>query len=213
MGMNEMRKPLARSEGLVVEGLDDELVVYDLESKDVHCLSPLAAAVFAHCDGRSSKQQIAALASKRLGRTTTADDVSSALAQLEERALLDAPSLAASTNGDSISRRVFIRRSALAGTVAAATPLIASVAAPTAAHAITGIPPGCTGCTKNSDCVTNHCCQMVPGHQCLFGCCVIENNSCHLTDPNCTDPTCPCTVTLATCPPCPPGTGSCCTPA
>ena len=41
-------KPRARTEGLVVTELPDELLVYDLERHRAHCLNPTAALVFKH---------------------------------------------------------------------------------------------------------------------------------------------------------------------
>jgi hypothetical protein len=206
--MDGIRKPEARSEGLLVEELGDELLVYDLESKDVHNLSPLAAAVFTHCDGQTPPSRIAELAEERLGKPVSEDDVSIAVAQLQERMLLESQTLAVH---EPISRRSFMRKSAVVGGAAVSLPLIASIAAPTAAMALTSIPPGCTGCGKNSDCITNHCCQTVSGKDCLQTCCVTENNSCHFVDNDCPSPPCACTVDLATCPTCPPGSVGCCT--
>lgn len=169
-----VKHPVARDEGLLVEHLADETVVYDSETKDAHCLSPLAAAVFAHCDGETSVEQLAALASERLGEPVDEPRVIDALVQLQERDLLAVPP------GDGLSRRQMIGKSAaVAGGVVFGAPLITSIAAPTAAMAQTGIPPGCAGCTKNPDCQSNHCCQDVAGKQCSQGCCVGLNNSCH----------------------------------
>ena len=41
-------KPRARTEGLVVTELPDELLVYDLERHRAYCLNPTAALVFKH---------------------------------------------------------------------------------------------------------------------------------------------------------------------
>lgn len=196
--------PQARTQDLLVERIDDELVVYDLYDKQVHCLGPLATSIFELCDGQRSSSELALAASAGTGRTVTGEEVAAALAELDEHGLLVRPTLAVH-NG--LSRRDMMRKSARLGAAVAAVPLITSVVAPTAAMALNGIPTGCTGCGQNKDCASNHCCQAVPGKQCLQTCCVGANNSCQLDSNN------NCTVQLAGCGDviCPPGTGKCCT--
>jgi hypothetical protein len=198
--------PTARSGDLLVEQVNDETVVYDRRTNDAHCLTPLAAAVFAHCDGETGVDRIATLASDRLGEPVDETGVANALAQLGERDLL----VVSGSNG--LSRRQMIGKSAVAaGTLAGAT-LITSIVAPTALAADSKIPPGCTGCTKNSDCASNHCCQSNAGKTCSQTCCVGNNNSCHV----CTvSGSTSCTVTPADigtgCPTsCPGGAAICC---
>jgi len=185
--------PAARVEGLLVERLDDEAVVYDLETKQAHCLKPLAAVVFAHCDGKTTVGDIAVLAAQQLDEKVDASEVADAVAQLDELGLLDAPLVILNGAGSGVSRREMLRKAGYTGAVAAAAPLITSIAAPTAAMAQSGqIPSGCGGCGKNPDCESNHCCQSNAGKQCQQGCCVADNNSCHFCD--CVGATCTCTV-------------------
>jgi hypothetical protein len=184
------RMPEARADGLLTEQVGDEVVVYDTESKDVHCLSPLAAAVFEHCDGRSDPAAIAESVGVRLGRPVTKGEVSEAIAQLEERSLLERPPLLLHQEG--VSRRDLAKKTARVGAAVASVPLITSIVAPTAAMAATQIPSGCGGCGQNSDCVSNHCCQNNAGKQCNEGCCVNHDNSCHFC--NCVGTLCECTV-------------------
>lgn len=127
-------KPMARSEGLLVEHIADETVVYDAETKEAHCLSPLAAAVFERCDGRTSLDELLAAVSGRMGEPVDADQLVEALAQLQERNLLAPP------RASGFSRRELFRRSATVGAAAMAVPLITTVVAPTPAAAVT---PGC----------------------------------------------------------------------
>jgi hypothetical protein len=202
--------PLGRREDLLIENVGDESVVYDLESKNVHCLSPLAAVVFEHCDGRTKPADCASIAADRLGRDVSEDEVLAAVGQLEERELFFSPVLKLNGNGNGISRRDFARRGAVAGAVAFAAPLITSIAAPTAAMAASGIASGCAGCGKNPDCVSNHCCQSNAGKSCNQGCCVDHDNSCHFC--NCLNNKCDCTVAASDIPggcPCVCGTAGC----
>jgi hypothetical protein len=129
-------RPVARSEGLLVELVGDETVVYDTKSKEAHCLNPLASAVYAHADGRASVDELAATASAHLGEPVDASRVFDALAQLEERDLMVAPL----GRRDGLSRRDLMRRSAAVGAAAVAAPLITTIVAPTPAAAQT---PGC----------------------------------------------------------------------
>lgn len=123
----------ARTDGLLVEKVGDETVIYDTVSKHAHCLSPLAAAVFEHCDGRTPVDQAAKAVSESLGEPVDAVRVLDAVAQLEERELMAPPP----TLRASLSRREMIRRTAAVGAAAAATPLIVSIVAPTPAAAAT----------------------------------------------------------------------------
>ena len=215
MSWTKDRMPEARAGGLLTEQVGDEIVVYDTESKDVHCLSPLAAAVFEQCDGRTDHAAIAESAGVRLGRPVTKDEVSAAIAQLEERSLLERPPVLLQQGG--VSRRDLAKKTAKLGAAVASVPLITSIVAPTAAMAATQIPLGCGGCGKNPDCTSNHCCQNNAGKQCSQGCCVLHDNSCHFC--NCVNNVCDCTVAradlgLPECPcVCGPGctTPNCCT--
>jgi hypothetical protein len=131
-----IKLPVARDEGLLVEQVGDETVVFDADSKEAHCLSALAAVVFDSCDGRTTVDELVTIASERLGEPVDDERVLDALAQLEERDLMEprAPSEMGHT------RRTMIRKTAVAGGVVAATPLITSILAPASYAATT---PGC----------------------------------------------------------------------
>jgi hypothetical protein len=204
--------PMVRADGLLVEEVGDETVVYDTQSKEAHCLKPLAAQVFALGDGHTTVAEIAAKAGHNLGQAVTEGDVADAVRQLEQSRLLEMP-LAIH---DGLSRREMVRKVGFAGAaIAGATPLITSIVAPTAAMAASGIATGCSGCGKNSDCVSNHCCQSNAGKSCNEGCCVELNNSCHACPVLCGgagQPPCTCTVLASTIPggcPCVCGTAGC----
>jgi hypothetical protein len=196
--------PPARSEGLLVERVGEETVIYDLASKEAHALKPLAGLVFTLADGAATQAELAKLATTQLNQSVTEGDIADAVEQLTDRSLLDVPL----SVRDGLSSRQLVHRSAFAGAAAFAAPLITSIVAPTAAMAQSGIPSGCTGCGKNKDCLSGHCCQVVSGKSCNFACCVLSDNSCHITATN------DCTVQLASgaCGTlvCPPGTAKCC---
>ncbi len=106
--------PEARTKGLLVERVGDETIVYDTAGDRVHCLSPLAAAVFSRCDGHSSVAVIAQLVSADTGEAAAVDQVEAALAQLEANELLETPP------GDGTSRRELLRDAAIVTTAAGA---------------------------------------------------------------------------------------------
>jgi hypothetical protein len=57
------REPHARHDGLVVQRLDDELLVYDTENDEAHCLGPAAASQFeAASDGVSRRDVLRRMA-------------------------------------------------------------------------------------------------------------------------------------------------------
>ncbi|MGI8863624.1 MAG: PqqD family protein [Solirubrobacteraceae bacterium] len=223
----------------MIEQVADEVVAYDLQTKEAHCLKAVAAFVFSNADGRTTVAEITARAEKGLATPTTEAEIIDAVQQLEQIGLLTSPLIVRNGNGlaveddDGLSRRQMMRRMGIAGAVTVgATPLITSIVAPTAAMALSGIPTGCTGCGKNNDCLSTHCCQSNPGKQCHQSCCVGKDNSCHISGCTCTGGTtpgatcvaggscpgggqclCNCTVCLSDCSvvTCPPGSSKCCT--
>lgn len=202
--------PAARTEGLLVERVGDEIVVYDTETKQAHCLKPLAGLVFESADGSCDAAAIAAVATSRLCGPVNIEQVLEAVDQLEQVGLLASP-LVVLSSGNGVSRRDVVKRIGKVGALAASVPLVLSVVAPSAAFA-SGIPTGCTGCTGNGDCLSGHCCQNNGGKKCNQSCCVGGNNSCQIdaagncsvtvADSGCG--ACPCSV-------CPAGSVICCT--
>jgi hypothetical protein len=115
---------LARSSGLVVRQLPDEVVVYDKNSHQAHCLNRTAAAVFLHADGRRTLSEIAVLVGPGASRDTVQDGVD----QLAAAGLLEgAPAEPAP------SRREVLRQVGLGAAVLA--PVVASLLVPTPAEA------------------------------------------------------------------------------
>ena len=94
-----VQKPRARTDDLVIEEVDDELLVYDSTNKRGHCLGATAARVWRACDGYSD---VSALSE---ALELDAEVVSQALDELEALELLDTQGLkvvqAGSGNGDS----------------------------------------------------------------------------------------------------------------
>ena len=57
--MGAPERPQARTEGLVIKALPDEILVHDLARHRTHCLNGAAAAVWRLCDGRRTPADIA----------------------------------------------------------------------------------------------------------------------------------------------------------
>jgi Coenzyme PQQ synthesis protein D (PqqD) len=137
-------RPVARTRGLVVKALQDEVLVYDLERHQAHRLNGLAAAVWRACDGTHEVTTIAAVVSAETGQPVLGEAVRYALASLGRARLLTAP-----VEDLGLSRRDLIRR---VGTAAAvALPLVTSIAVPSAAAAQSCIPVN-SPCTQTSEC-------------------------------------------------------------
>jgi hypothetical protein len=147
--METNRGPLARSEGLIIEEIGDEVLVYDSMVDTAHCLSPDATRVWQRCDGRTPTGGLAA----QVGLSP--DRVKTALEELERCELLE--------EFGGHTRREMGLKVVKTGAAVAATPLIISVMAPTPAMATTFIV-----CASRS---SNNCggldgCSSVPGCCC-----------------------------------------------
>lgn len=122
----------ARTEGLVVRTVGDELVVYDPNTTATHVLDPVTAAMFGAVDGFRGPDALAVRASLSLGTTITTAQIDSALANLSEAGLAHVPA-------SGVGRRRVLVGGAVAG--AMAVPTILSVIAPTPAAATSTDPP------------------------------------------------------------------------
>jgi len=148
--------PRARQDGLLEEPVGKELLLYDQNSHTAHCLSPIAACVWQHCDGERDLAELAVLAG------TSEDLVANALHELCEKDLLDVePQLMQSTiSGE--SRREAIGRVARYGAVAATGSMIVSATAATPAMASSGEEKGSGGTEGGQTCIVKSgstCCM------------------------------------------------------
>jgi hypothetical protein len=124
--------PRARKDGLLEETVGEELLLYDRDSNIAHCLSPIAAGVWRHCDGERDLTELAELtgASENL--------IADALHELREKDLLAAEPTLTQNPVLGISRREAISRVARYGAAAAGASLIVSATAATPAMASSG---------------------------------------------------------------------------
>ena len=151
--MNNSQYPLARTNGLVVQEVPNEVLVFDMETNEAHCLNETAALVWKHCDGKTSVPQIAEILGE--GKDSVSDDlIWLAIDQLNEHKLLEKE---VETKFAGQSRREVLRKIGLASMIA--LPIIASMAAPRSVLAATScacVSPGAcatqTGCPSLVNC-------------------------------------------------------------
>lgn len=153
--MKEKAYPRARHEGIVVRELDGEVLIYDLDGHEAHCLNKTAALVWKHCDGETTPGEISRRLEAHLGETVDEEIVWVGLEELWKLGLLEGEE-PRRVNG--MTRTQLVRRGAVAAAVA--VPLVASIAAPTAAQAATCLPQG-TACTFNEQCCSLSCANNV----------------------------------------------------
>lgn len=156
---SHIEKPVARKEGLVVQELPDETLVYDLDSDKAHCLNQAAALVWKHCDGRTTTTSIAQSVASELHVPVDEKVVWLALDQLGRNDLLEQqPVPPPMLSG--LNRREMVRVLGIAAAVA--VPLVTSILAPTASHAASCIPSGTSCAGVPANCCSGAC----PGGVC-----------------------------------------------
>ena len=162
---NRQTKPRARKQGLVVQTLPDETLVYDLDRDLAHCLNQTASLVWRRCDGRTTTKEIALSLTRSLKQPVDEKIVWLALDQLDRNHLLSEESIIPKTVAG-MNRREVVR--ALGVSAAIAIPAVISIVAPLPAQAATGcVSSGgscasnpnicCSGCVRNSGVCTGVC--------------------------------------------------------
>jgi len=180
-----MDLPRARRDDLLTTKLDDEVVVYDPESKRAHSLNRLAVTVWNHADGSKSVDELRQAVSDEIGIPVDTTAVMNAMRKLERAHLL----LSKATAVGPMTRREMLTKSGKFGAAAMATPLIASAFVPMAAAAASVVThPECTGAScstfipcssTNPDCV----CAALGAPFGPGGICVPGSTSCGVTGP------------------------------
>ena len=177
--MNTKNKPRRRKQGLAVQNLPNEVLVYDLDRHRAHCLNEAAATVWRHCDGKTTVSQMARMLQDELDVSADPELVRYAIDRLARARLLEGASGVAR-----YSRRDFMARLKKLGLAASVTlPVVSSIVSPTPAHAMSCVQEGQCGAVGN--CVpcyvgsTNQCgalrccdgdCQPIPAAQNTCGC-------------------------------------------
>jgi hypothetical protein len=137
-----MSHPRARIDGLLIEHVEGETLVYDTAGHEAHCLDSEAASVWEACDGLATVSEIAA--------TTGLPEAAAAatVRDLAARHLLEPLG---------VNRRDLLRTVAIgAGAVAVGVPVIRSIVVPTAAQAASCIGSG-QACVSSAQCCSGLC--------------------------------------------------------
>ena len=159
--------PLARKNNLVIQELDNEILIYDLQTNKVFGLNETSALVWQLSDGEKTITEIAKKLSQKLNYSVGEEFVWLALSQLGKEKLLENE---VSNYFQGATRREVIKRIGLASMVA--LPMISSLVAPSAINAQSGgscgtapnIALGCScvvGGLANSGNCASFCCNFV----------------------------------------------------
>ena len=147
----EQEVPEARKDGLVVQHLSDEVLIYDQRRHKGHCLNQTAALVWKHCDGKTSVSEMARLLEEELKTPVKEEVIWLALEQLGKTHLLSRRVTLAQPG---MTRRELIKRIGLAAAVA--LPAVTSIVAPTAVQAATCKKSG-QPCGTGAECCSGLC--------------------------------------------------------
>jgi hypothetical protein len=142
--------PRARRNGIVVQEVAGETLVYDLDRHRAHCLAPVLAEVWRRCNGRRSPGQIARVVERRTGQPMDEQALAVALRRLARAKLLeDAPGRIAPAPG----RRELLKKAA-----AVAGLSLVSVVAPRASEAASCVTSAGCMALGNKFCTNQPCC-------------------------------------------------------
>ena len=131
-----MLKPKTRSSQILVEELVDELMIYDVDSNEVHCLNGTAVRIWQLCDGTRTVEEIARDLHTDLNPDDAVTLVWSALDQFAARRLLDnlgEDPLLKNSKPQGMTRRQMLLRAGVV--VGGLLPLVDSIVSPEAALA------------------------------------------------------------------------------
>jgi hypothetical protein len=155
--------PEVRAEGLIIDEIDGEALIYDEMRHEIHRLNPTVLSIWRLSDGTRSAHQVSTAASSQLGAVVDDRAVHLAWTLLGDRHLLQGPLPQNMRVTSRRSRRSFLKGTLVTG--AAALPAIISISAPKAAAAAS---QGCLG--KNAPCgMGDTCC---PEYFCSDGFCL-----------------------------------------
>lgn len=158
--------PLSRKHEIVDQTLNDEILLYDLQTNRAFCLNKTSMLVWQLCDGTRNIAEISRLAAEKLKQSVPEDVIWLALDALKKNNLLDA-NREIDIDFQGFSRREIIRRVGLASLVA--LPLISSLVAPSAISAASACRSVDTSCTSPAQCCSNvpTCTTVNPRKCCL----------------------------------------------
>jgi hypothetical protein len=150
-------RPKRREEGLIVREVGDEVIVYDLDRHEAHCLNPEAAEIWNACDGVRDGR---AILLEIRGKETTEDHETAyliGLGELRRNRLLEGERHGSGTGVPAdTNRRELLARLGKAAAVTVALPAVMSIVSPTPAEAASCIASG-DPCSSSSQCCSGLC--------------------------------------------------------
>lgn len=161
-----LHRPVSRKSNIVVQGLENEVLLYDLSNHKAHSLNQTSALVYEFCDGTNSVAEISDLMSKVLKTLVSEDLVWLALKELKRHNLLEnAEELTHQVAG--FSRRELLKKARLPSLVL--LPVIVSIVAPTAIMAASCTPFGsaCSPAGADTCCPGSLCNGLACGCRCV----------------------------------------------
>lgn len=151
-----MSKPKTRNKNIVVQEMENEILIYNLQTNKAFCLNETSTMIWQFCDGNHSVEQISQNLSRKLNQPITEDLIWLALDSFKKDKLLE-ENEPFEINFNGLTRRQVIRKIGLVSMIA--LPIVASVIAPSAAMAAsTGILLG-VACPTGSGCDTGLQCR------------------------------------------------------
>jgi Coenzyme PQQ synthesis protein D (PqqD). len=156
--MGSSQNPTARKNGLVIQEMPEEVLVYDLKTNKAHCLNQTAAFVWMACNGENSVADIRRLLEKKFGASVDEDFIWLAIDQLNRDNLLEET---VKSKFEGISRREAIKKVGLASVLA--LPIVASLAVPNSALAASSCIGTFCSTTEPCRCLTGACFGRCPG--------------------------------------------------
>lgn len=148
-----MNTPKSRDNGVVVQELGKEVLIYDLDNHRGYSLNETSAIIWKLCDGKTSVEQMSRLLAGQLNNHVSKEVVWLALDSFKKNNLLvNSESIEIEFNG--LTRRQVIRKVGLASMIA--LPIISSIVAPTAAQSASVLALNAT-CTSSGQCASGNC--------------------------------------------------------
>ncbi len=155
--------PVAKKENIVVQELNSEVLIYDLNLNKAFCLNETSGIIWQLCDGTKTVAEISQAVGNKFNAKISEGFIWLALEQLKKDELVESQ-VAPPAEFAGMSRREIIRKVGFASMVA--LPVVASMIAPTAINAQSGI----CGCINPGDCLNQTGCPSTvncnPAMQC-----------------------------------------------
>jgi len=124
--------PNSRKNNIVVKEVDNEILIYDTETKKAFCLNETSALVWKFCDGKTNRSEIGRMAANKLGHKVDDAIVWLALEELRKDGLLS-EEMETHTHYNGLTRRQVLRSIGI--TSAVSLPIVTSLVAPRASYA------------------------------------------------------------------------------